>query len=422
MHTRQTSRCADQQQYVSPSPPPSPIKGERVFIFLAALALTSPTWAAPQYGPGVTDTEIKVGQTMPYSGPASAYAAVGKAEVAYFHKINAEGGVNKRRIKLLSLDDAYSPPKTVEQTRRLVEHEEVLAIFGTLGTPTNAAIHKYLNAKKVPQLLIYSADMKWGDPQRYPWTIAFYPNQRTLATIYASYIIENRSDAKIGVLYQADDFGKDYLKAFKEALGPKARMIVAEASYEVSDPSIDSQIISLKSSGADTLLDISTPKFTAQAIRKIYDIDWRPMHFIPSGSTSIPAVMRPAGLEKSVGVLSAAYLKDPNDPQWKDDPAVKEWLAWMKKFYPDGDTAEIMNAQGYTAAQLFVRVLKQCGDELTRENLMKQAANLKSVELPMLLPGIKLDTSPTDYYPIKQMQMQRFDGTRWVRFGEVMGQ
>jgi ABC-type branched-subunit amino acid transport system substrate-binding protein len=359
---------------------------------------------------------------MPYSGPASAYAAVGKAEVAYFDKINAEGGVNRRRIKLLSLDDAYSPPKTVEQTRRLVEHEEVLAIFGTLGTPTNAAIHKYLNAKKVPQLLIYSADMKWGDPQRYPWTIAFYPNQRTLATIYASYIIKNRPDAKIGVLYQADDFGKDYLKAFKEALGANARMIVAEASYEVSDPSIDSQIISLKSSGADTLLDISTPKFTAQAIRKIYDIDWHPMHFIPSGSTSIPAVMRPAGLEKSVGVLSAAYLKDPNDPQWKGDPAVKDWLAWMKKYYPDGDTAEIMNAQGYTAAQLFVQVLKQCGNDLTRENLMKQAANLKGVELPMLLPGIKLDTSPTDYYTIKQMQMQRFDGTRWVRFGEVIGQ
>jgi ABC-type branched-subunit amino acid transport system substrate-binding protein len=394
----------------------------RTVLLLAALAFAPLAGAEKQYGPGVTDTEIKLGQTMPYSGPASAYGAVGRAELAYFDKINAEGGLNGRRLKLLSLDDAYSPPKTVEQTRRLVEHEEVLAIFGTLGTPTNAAIHKYLNAKKVPQLLIYSADMKWGDPQRFPWTLAFYPNQRTLGTLYAAYIVKNRPDAKIGVLYQADDFGKDYLKAFKEALGPKAgKMIVAEVSYEVSDPAIDSQIISLKSSGADTLLDISTPKFTAQAIRKIYDIDWHPLHFIPSGSTSIPAVMRPAGPDKSVGVISAAYLKDPNDPQWKDDAAVKDWLVWMKKYYPDGDIADVLNVQGYTAAQLLVQVLKQCGNDLTRESVMKQAANLKSLELPMLLPGIKLDTSPTDYFPIEQMQMQRFDGTRWVRFGEVMG-
>jgi branched-chain amino acid transport system substrate-binding protein len=378
--------------------------------------------AEKKYDPGVTDTEIKIGQTMPYSGPASAYSAAGKAELAYFEMLNQRGGVNGRNIRLISLDDGYSPPKTVEQTRRLVEQDGVLLIFSSLGTPTNTAIHKYLNAKKVPQLFINSADMKWGDPQRFPWTMALYPNQRTLTSLFASYLLKNRPDAKIAVLYQSDDYGKDYLKAFKAALGEKAgKMIVAEASYEVSDPVIDSQIISLKSTGADTLLDLSTAKFTAQAIRKTYDIDWRPLHFILYGSTSIPAVMRPAGLEKSVGVISAAFLKDPNDPQWTDDPATKEWLAWMKKYYPDGDIAELYNVYGYSAAQTLVQVLKQCGDDLTRDNVMREAANLKDLQLPMLLPGIKINTSSTDFNPIKQMQMQRFDGRKWVRFGEVSG-
>jgi branched-chain amino acid transport system substrate-binding protein len=378
--------------------------------------------AEKKYDSGVTDTEIKIGQTMPYSGPASAYSASGKAELAYFEMLNQRGGVNGRKIHLISLDDGYSPPKTVEQTRRLVEQDGVLLIFSSLGTPTNTAIHKYLNAKKVPQLFINSADMKWGDPQHFPWTMALYPNQRTLTTLYARYLLKNRPDAKIAVLYQGDDYGKDYLKAFKGALGEKAgKMIVAEASYEVSDPVIDSQIISLKSTGADTLLDLSTAKFTAQAIRKAYDIDWHPLHFILYGSTSIPAVMHPAGLEKSVGVISAAFLKDPNDPQWTDDPATKEWLAWMKRHYPDGDIAELYNVYGYSAAQALVQVLKQCGEDLTRDNVMRVAANLKDLQLPMLLPGITINTSPTDFNPIKQMQMQRFDGTKWVRFGEMLG-
>jgi branched-chain amino acid transport system substrate-binding protein len=396
----------------------------RVLVAMTAFLLAGAgfAFAAKTYGPGVTDTEIKIGQTMPYSGPASAYGTAGRAEAAYFAKINAEGGVNGRKIQLLSLDDSYSPPKTVEQTRRLVEQDEVLLIFGSLGTAANTAIHKYLNAKEVPQLFIATADMKWGDPQRFPWTMALYPNQRTLGTLYASYILKSRPGARIAVLYQSDDYGKDYLKAFKGALGEKAgKMIVAEASYEVSDPGIDSQIISLKSSGADILLDLATPKFAAQAIRKTYDIDWHPLHFVPSGSTSIPAVMRPAGLDKSVGMISAAFLKDPGDPQWKDDPAVKEWLAWMKKYYADGDIAEQYNVYGYSAAQALVQVLKQCGDDLTRENVMRQAANLKDLQLPMLLPGIRINTSATDYTPIKQMQLQRFDGTRWVRFGDVLG-
>jgi len=323
--------------------------GKLAARIVLTLLCANPALAEKKYDPGASDTEIKIGQTMPYSGPASAYSASGKAEAAYFQKINAEGGVNGRKIKLISLDDSYSPPKTVEQTRRLVEQDEVLLIFGSLGTPTNTSIHKYLNAKKVPQLFINTADMKWGDPQHFPWTMALYPNQRTVTTLFASYLIKSRPDAKIAVLYQSDDYGKDYLKAFKEALGPRAsKMIVAEASYEVSDPVIDSQIISLKSTGADTLLDLSTAKFTAQAIRKAYDIDWHPLHFILYGSTSIPAVLRPAGLDKSVGLISGAFLKDPNDPQWMDDPAAKEWLAWMKKYYADGDIAELYNVWSTT--------------------------------------------------------------------------
>jgi branched-chain amino acid transport system substrate-binding protein len=389
---------------------------------LALMLAAGPAFAEKKYGPGVTDIEITIGQTMPYSGPASAYSASGKAEAAYFRKINAEGGVNGRKIKLISLDDGYSPPKTVEQTRRLVEQDEVLMIFSSLGTPTNTAIHKYLNAKKVPQLFINSADVKWGDPQHFPWTMAFYPNQRTVTALFASYLINSRPNARIAVLYQGDDYGKDYLKAFKEALGSRAsRMIVAEVSYEVSDPLIDSQIISLKSSGADTLLDLSTAKFTAQAIRKAYDVGWHPLHFILYGSTSIPAVLRPAGLDKSEGVVSGAFLKDPNDPQWRDDTATKEWLTWMKTYYADGDVAELYNVYGYSAAQALVQVLKQCGDDLTRENVMRQAANLKDLQLPMFLPGIKLNTSPTDYLPIKQMQAMRFDGKQWVRFGGILG-
>ena len=389
-------------------------------IALAAVPLSG--HAEKNYGPGVTDTEIKIGQTMPYSGPLSAFGTIGKAQAAYFEMINSKGGVNGRRIKLLSLDDGYSPPKTIEQTRKLVESDEVLLLFSSFGTPTNTAAMKYLNAKKVPQLLIAATGMKWGDPRNFPWTMAFLPSQRTGTTGYVRYLLKNRPDAKIGVLYQNDDFGKDYVKALRDHLGDKAqRMIVAEASYESTDPSVDSQIATLKGSGADTFFSFTSPKFSAQAIRKAYDIGWKPLYFIPYSATSVSAVLQPAGLEKSVGVISSAYVKDPTDPQWKSDAAARDWLNWMKTYYPDGDVAEIYNVYAYTNAQLLIQVLKQCGDELTRENVMKQAANLQNLELPMLLPGVRINTSATDYDPIKQLQLMRFDGRQWVRFGEVTG-
>ena len=378
--------------------------------------------AEKNYGPGVTDTEIKIGQTMPYSGPLSAFGTIGRAQAAYFEMINSKGGVNGRKIRLLSLDDGYSPPKTIEQTRKLVESDEVLLLFSSFGTPPNTAAMKYLNAKKVPQLLIAATGMKWGDPRNFPWTMAFLPSQKTGTAGYVRYLLKNRPDAKIGVLYQNDDFGKDYVKALRDHLGDKAEhMIVAEASYESTDPSVDSQIATLKGSGADTFFSFTSPKFSAQAIRKAYDIDWKPLFFIPYSATSVTAVLQPAGLQKSAGVISSAYVKDPTDPQWKTDTATKEWQAWMRSYFPDGDVAEIYNVYAYTNAQLLVQVLKQCGDELTRENVMKQAANLKNFELPMLLPGVRINTSATDYDPIKQLQLMRFDGRQWVRFGEVTG-
>jgi ABC-type branched-subunit amino acid transport system substrate-binding protein len=395
----------------------------RAFVVLTALvAAPLSSHAEKNYGPGVTDTEIKIGQTMPYSGPLSAFGTIGKAQAAYFEMINSKGGLNGRKIKLLSLDDGYSPPKTIEQTRKLVESDEVLLLFSSFGTPTNTAAMKYLNAKKVPQLLIAATGMKWGDARNFPWTMAFLPSQKTGTTGYVRYLLKNRPDAKIGVLYQNDDFGKDYVKALRDHLGDKAqRMIVAEASYESTDPSVDSQIATLKGSGADTFFSFTSPKFSAQAIRKAYDIGWKPLYFIPYSATSVSAVLQPAGLEKSVGVISSAYVKDPTDPQWKADAATLDWLAWMKRYYPDGDVAEIYNVYAYTNAQLLIQVLKQCGDELTRENVMKQVANLRNLELPMLLPGVRINTSATDYDPIKQLQLMRFDGRQWVRFGEVTG-
>ena len=395
----------------------------RAFVVLTALvAAPLSSHAEKNYGPGVTDTEIKIGQTMPYSGPLSAFGTIGKAQAAYFEMINSKGGLNGRKIKLLSLDDGYSPPKTIEQTRKLVESDEVLLLFSSFGTPTNTAAMKYLNAKKVPQLLIAATGMKWGDARNFPWTMAFLPSQKTGTTGYVRYLLKNRPDAKIGVLYQNDDFGKDYVKALRDHLGDKAqRMIVAEASYESTDPSVDSQIATLKGSGADTFFSFTSPKFSAQAIRKAYDIGWKPLYFIPYSATSVSAVLQPAGLEKSVGVISSAYVKDPTDPQWKADAAAKEWLNWMKTYYPEGDVAEIYNVYAYTNAQLLIQVLKQCGDELTRENVMKQAANLRNLELPMLLPGVRINTSANDYDPIKQLQLMRFDGRQWVRFGEVTG-
>jgi len=389
---------------------------------LAAMVAASTALAQKKYGPGVTDTEIKIGQTMPYSGPASAYGAIGKAELAYFQMINEQGGINGRKIDFISLDDAYSPPKTVEQIRRLVEQEEVLFIFQSLGTPSNTAIHKYMNARKVPQLFVATGATKWGDPQNYPWTMGWQPNYQTESHLYAKFLLQKKPDARIAVLYQNDDYGKDYLKGFHDGLGkPAEKLIAKEVSYEVTDPTVDSQVVTLQASGADTLFIIATPKFAAQAIRKVYDVGWRPMTFLNNVSSSVAAVLQPAGLEKSVGLITALYLKDPTDPQWGNDPPMKTWLAWMKKYYPEGDVKDGLNVYGYAVAQTLVQALKQCGDELTQENVMRQAANLKNFEVPVLLPGIRINTSSNDFYPIEQVQLARFDGKRWALFGEVLG-
>jgi len=388
--------------------------------FLTLLLIAGPAGAQKQYGPGVTDTEIKIGQTHPYSGPVSALGTMGKTQLAYFEKVNADGGINGRNVKLISLDDGYSPPRTVEQVRKLVEQEEVLLLFSTNGTPTNTAIHKYMNAKKVPQLFIAAGASKWGDPKHYPWTTAFDLPWLHQAKILAAYLLKKHPNAKIGVLYQNDDAGKDYLGGLKEALGNQAaKMIVAEQSYEVTDPTVDQQITSLKASGADTFFNITTPKFAAQAIRKAYDIGWRPLQFLTAVSSSVSSVLTPAGLDKSVGVMSVAYLKDPSDPQWADTTELKEYLAFMHKYYPEGNPTDMLNVYGYTSAQTMAYVLKRCGNELTRENALKQATSIQNLELPMLLPGIRINTSPTDYFPLEQMQLMRFDGKRWVRFGEV---
>ena len=385
-----------------------------------ALCVAQPAAAQKKYDAGATDTEIKIGQTMPYSGPASAYATIGRAEAAYFQMINEQGGVNGRKINMLTLDDGYSPPKTVEQIRRLVEQEQVLLIFQSLGTPSNTAIQKYLNAQKVPQLFAATGATKWGDPQNFPWTMGWQPSYHAEAVIYAKYIMQNKPAAKIAVLYQNDDYGKDYLNNLRSALGAKVSLIVKEASYEVTDPSVDSQVVSLQASGADTLFVFATPKFAAQAIRKTYDIGWKPLEFVNTVSSSVAAVLQPAGLEKSIGIITAQYMKDPTDPQWSKEKPFLAWVDWMKKYYPQGDLADILNVYGYSAAQTLVHLLKQCGDDLTRENIMRQAANIKNLELSLLLPGMRINTSPTDFYPIEQMQLGRFDGKRWVLFGELI--
>ena len=393
-----------------------------VVAILAGMALCAaePAAAQKKYDVGVTDTEIKIGQTMPYSGPASAYATVGRAEAAYFQMINEQGGVNGRKINMLSLDDGYSPPKTVEQIRRLVEQDQVLVIFQSLGTPSNTAIQKYLNAQKVPQLFAATGATKWGDPKNFPWTMGWQPSYHAEAVIYAKYIMQNKPAAKIAVLYQNDDYGKDYLNHLRLGLGAKVSLIVKEASYEVTDPSVDSQIVALQASGADTLMVFATPKFAAQAIRKTYDIGWKPLEFVNTVSSSVAAVLQPAGLDKSVGIITAQYLKDPTDPQWSKEKSFLDWVEWMKKYYPQGDLADILNVYGYSAAQTLVHVLRQCGDDLTRENIMRQAAGIKNLELPLLLPGMRINTGPADFYPIEQMQLGRFDGKRWVLFGELI--
>ena len=377
--------------------------------------------AAGQYGPGASDTEVKIGNTMPYSGPASAYGIIGKTEAAYFTMINEQGGINGRKINFISRDDGYSPPKTVELVRKMVEEDQVLFLFSTLGTPTNTAIHSYLNDNKVPQLFAATGADQWNDPKHFPWTMGLIPSYGTEAHIYARYILKHLPNAKIAVLYQNDDFGKDYLNGLRDGLGDKAaKMIVATQSYETTDPTVDSQVVALQGSGADVLLTVAIPKFAAQAIRKVYDIGWKPTHFLTSVSNSVGTVMKSAELEKGVGIISAAFAKDPTDPQWEGTTEYKEWLAFMKKYNTSANLGDVQGAIGYTYAQTMVAVLKACGNNLTRENVMKQAASLHDVTMPMLLPGITLSTSATDFAPIKQMQLERFDGTTWKLFGEVI--
>jgi branched-chain amino acid transport system substrate-binding protein len=386
----------------------------------AALAMRPwPSLAAN--APGVTDTEIKIGQTMPYSGPASAYGAIGRTEAAYFKMINEQGGVNGRKINLISLDDGYSPPKTVEQTRRLVEQEQVAFLFNPLGTAPNSAIRDYLNENKVPQLFVATGASKFGDPEHFPWTMGLQPSYLTEARIYAKHIQATKPGAKVGVLYQNDDFGKDYLTGLKDVFGAKyAKLVVKETSYETSEPTVDSQIIELQSSGADTFVIAATPKFAAQALRKAYDVGWKPVEYLTNVSYSVGAVLKPAGLEKCVGALTGAYGKEPTDPRWKDDPGMQTWRDFMKKYMPDASQTDNNITYGYDAAILMVQVLKQCGADLSRERIMKEAANLKGVELPLLLPGMTVNTSPTNYNPIRQMQLARFSGQTWDLFGDLI--
>ncbi len=393
-------------------------------LALAALALATGTPSAlaqKKYDQGATDKEIKVGHINPYSGPASAYGAIGKSIGAYFEKVNAEGGINGRMVKFITLDDGYNPAKTVEQARKLVEEEEVLLVFQTLGTPPNSAIHKYMNSKKVPQLFVATGATKWGDPKNFPWTMGWQPNYQSEAKIYAAHILDTKPGAKIAILYQNDDYGKDYLKGFEDGLGDKAKaMIVSTISYEVTDPTVDSQMVSLKASGADTFFNITTPKFAAQAIKKAAELGWKPAHYLNSVSSAVGSVLVPAGIEASIGIITAGYIKDPTDPQFQKGKEWDDWLAYMKKYHPSGDLKDNFNVYGYTVAQTLVQVLKQAGDNLTRDNIMKQAASL-DMTLPMLLPGVNLKTGPDDFYPIEREQLMKFDGKTWQLFGKVYG-
>ncbi len=384
--------------------------------FLAA----RPARAAKDYGPGVTDTEIKIGNTGPYSGPASSYSAVPKSQAAFWKMINEQGGINGRKINFISYDDAYTPPKTVEMARKLVEQDQVLAIASPLGTPTNSAIWHYMNQHKVPQLFVATGATKWDDPKGHPWTIGWQPNYQSEGRIYAAYILKEKPDGKIGVLYQDDDFGKDYLKGVSDGLGSKASMIVVKASYETTDPTIDSQVIGMKAAGCDVFVNTAIPKFAAQAIKKAAQIEWKPLHILSSIGNSVGATLKPAGLDNAKGLISDFYLKDPSDPKWKDDAGYKWWLAFMDKYMPEADKSDAGNVAGPSLAAMTAQVLKQCGDELTRENVMKEAASLHDVTVPMLLPGIKANTSPTDFAPLKQVQMARFDGQRWELFGPLL--
>jgi branched-chain amino acid transport system substrate-binding protein len=388
---------------------------------IVAFAATGGTaFAQKKYDTGATDTEIKIGNIMPYSGPASAYGVIGKTEEAYFKKINAEGGINGRKINFISYDDGYSPPKAVEQARKLVESDEALLVFNPLGTANNTAIQKYMNSKKVPQLFVATGATKFNDPKDFPWTMGWQPSYQSEAHIYAKYLMKEKPDAKIAVFYQNDDFGKDYLKGLKDALGAKASMITAEESYETSEPTIDNHIVKLKAAGADVFISITTPKFAAQAIKKLAEIDWKPMHIVSNVSSSVGGVMKPAGFENAQGILSAAYAKDGADPQWDNDPGMKKFFAFLEKYYPEGNKLDGSVVYGYGAAQTMVKVIEMCGDNLTRENVMKQAASLKDFAPDTLLPGVKINTSATDFAPIEQLQMQRFKGEKWDLFGDII--
>jgi branched-chain amino acid transport system substrate-binding protein len=373
--------------------------------------------------PGLSDTQIKIGQTIAYSGPASSFATIGRTQAAYYRMINDGGGVNGRKIDFISLDDGYSPPKTVEQTRRLVEQDQVFGIFGSLGTPTNASVQRYLNEHKVPQMFLFTGTSRFRDPQHYPWTMGGDLSFVSETRGFAKFILAENPNAKIAVLYQHDDYGKDHLNTLKETLGERAKtMVVAEASYEATDPTVDSQIVALKASGADTLLDVALPKFAAQAIRKVSEIGWRPVHIVPYPASSIPLVMQPAGLDHSIGVVTAEFLKEPGDPAWQDDPDVRAYLDFMKKYNPGVDPNDWSNVIAYYMASAVVQALKSCGPELTRERLLERVSNMEGVSVPMLIPGITLNTTPTDYNAIKQMRLKRFDGERWVPLGGVISE
>jgi branched-chain amino acid transport system substrate-binding protein len=397
----------------------------RLGVFSAALAIlaasSTASLAQKTYDIGATDTEIKIGNIMPYSGPASAYGVIGKTEQAYFNKINTEGGINGRKINFISYDDGYSPPKTVEQARKLVESDEVLFIFNSLGTPPNSAIQKYMNSKKVPQLFVATGATKWNDPSEYPWTMGWQPNYQSESRIYAKYILKNLPNAKIAILFQNDDYGKDYVKGLKDGLGAKAAaMIVAEDSYETTEPTIDSHIVTLKASGADVFFNVTTPKFAAQAIKKIAEVGWHPLHFLNNVSASIGSVIKPAGFENAQGIISSNYLKDTSDPQWKDDAGMKAFDEFLARYFPEGNRVDSSVMYGYTVAQGLVFVLKNCGDDLTRANVMKQAASIKGLNLGGLLPGIEVNTSATDFAPISQLQLMKFKGEKWDLFGDII--
>ncbi|ANK79444.1 MAG: branched-chain amino acid ABC transporter substrate-binding protein [Rhizobiales bacterium NRL2] len=390
-------------------------------IAAAALAVVAVGAAEARNAPGVTDSEIKIGNTNPYSGPAAAYGSIGKTIGACFDKVNAEGGINGRKINFISVDDGYSPPRTVEQTRKLVERENVAVMYQGLGTPTNSAVHTYLNKKKVPQLFVATGATKWGQPKEFPWTMGWQPNYQSEGVVYARYIMQTLDDPKVAILYQNDDYGKDYVHGMEIGLGDKAdEIIVARESYEVTDPTIESQVVNLANSGANVFYNVTTPKFAAQAITKVAELDWNPLQLLNSVSNSIGSVVSKAGFEKGQGMISAAYLMDPTDPEWNDHPEKQTWEAFMDEYFPDGDKTDAFTSYGWSVCNTMVQTLKQAGDDLSRENIMAQAANLKDYRAPMLLPGITINTGPNDFYPIEQWQLMKFEGEQWHRFGEIL--